>query len=66
MDYTPATFSVPEAGKVLGIGRNAAYEAARKGQIPTIRVGKRVLVPRAALERFLRGELEVPADTAST
>ncbi len=49
----PATYSVPQAGQLLGIGRNAAYEAARKGEIPTIRIGGRVLVPRAALERLL-------------
>ena len=50
---TRKTFTVPEAGRVLGIGRSAAYEAARTGQIPTIRIGKRILVPRAALERLL-------------
>ncbi len=47
------TLSVEEAGRVLGIGRNKAYEAARTGQIPTIRIGKRILVPVAALERML-------------
>ena len=47
------TLSVPEAGTALGIGRSAAYEAARTGQLPTIRIGKRLLVPMAALERFL-------------
>ena len=36
----------------IGLG-NAAYEAARKGEIPVIRIGKRVLVPRLALERLL-------------
>ena len=47
------TFTVPEAAKALGIGRAAAYEGARTGQIPTIRIGKRILVPVAALERML-------------
>ena len=47
------TLDVPEAGKLLGLGRNAAYEAAAKGEIPTIRIGKRILVPRAAFERML-------------
>ena len=47
------TITVPEAAKVLGIGRAAAYEAARTGQIPIIRIGKRILVPVAALERML-------------
>ncbi|MCH8014421.1 MAG: helix-turn-helix domain-containing protein [Candidatus Dadabacteria bacterium] len=46
------TYSIPEVAKVLGIGRTAAYEAARTGEIPTIRIGKRILVPVAALERL--------------
>jgi excisionase family DNA binding protein len=49
------TLTIPEAAKALGIGRNAGYEAARRGDIPTIRIGKRLLVPRAALERMLQG-----------
>ena len=48
------TLTVPEVAKVLGIGRAAAYEAARTGQIPTIKIGKRILVPVAALERLLK------------
>lgn len=47
------TLTVPEAGKVLGIGRSAAYEAARTGEIPTIRIGRRILVPAMALDRLL-------------
>ena len=43
----------PEAGHRLGIGRAATYEAARNKQIPTIRIGRRILVPVAALERML-------------
>lgn len=50
-----ATVTVSEAAGRLGIGRNAAYEAARRGEIPTIRIGKRILVPLAALERLLSG-----------
>lgn len=44
-----ATISVPEAGEVLGIGREAAYNAARRGDLPTIRIGRRLLVPTEAL-----------------
>jgi excisionase family DNA binding protein len=50
------TYSVEEAGRLLGVGRNQAYSAARDGQIPTIRIGNRVLVPKAALDRMLAGE----------
>ena len=47
------TYTIAEAGKVVGIGRNSAYEATRTGQLPTIRIGGRLLVPRLALERML-------------
>lgn len=53
-----ATHTVPEAAKILGIGRNSAYEAARRGQIPTIVIGKRILVPAAALELMLQKRTE--------
>jgi len=47
------TFSVPEAAEILGIDRNSGYAAAKNGELPTIRIGKRLLVPKAALERLL-------------
>ena len=47
------TFTIAEAAHMLGIGRKSAYEAARKGEIPTIKIGRLVLVPRAALDRLL-------------
>jgi len=43
----------PTAGKALGIGRNSAYEGARKGEIETIAVGRRRPVPTAFLRRKL-------------
>ncbi len=46
------TMSVPEAGEIYyELGRNASYEAARRGDIPTIRVGRLLRVPVAAIER---------------
>ena len=47
------TMTIGEAAKVLGVSKNKAYLAARDGQIPTIRLGKRLLVPLVALERML-------------
>jgi excisionase family DNA binding protein len=47
------TISVPEAGALLGIGRNSAYEAAKRRELPTIKFGRRLLVPLAALRRIL-------------
>ena len=57
-----ATYNLyPEAANILGVGRSAAYEGARKGDIPTIRIGRRLLVPRQALERLLQSaELAKP------
>jgi len=49
------TMTVPEAGRALGLGRNAAYEAARACEIPTVRFGKLLRVPKRALERLLDG-----------
>jgi excisionase family DNA binding protein len=49
------TLTIEEAAKRLGIGRNQAYEAARRGDIPTLQIGRRWLVPAAALERMLNG-----------
>ncbi len=45
--------TVPEAGRVLGMGRNAAYEAAKRGDLPTIRIGKLIRVPKAALHAMI-------------
>ena len=50
------TISVSEAAKRLGVGRNQAYAAVRRGEIPSIQIGKRRLVPLVALMRKLRGE----------
>jgi excisionase family DNA binding protein len=47
------TMTIPEAAKAIGVGRNQGYQAARSGQIPTIKIGKRLLVPVAALENKL-------------
>ena len=47
------TYSVEEAGKILGVCRNSAYALAKSGELPTIRLGRRLLVPRDALERLL-------------
>jgi excisionase family DNA binding protein len=48
--------TVGEAAAILEISRGAAYEAAKTKQLPTIRIGRRLLVPVAALERMLAGD----------
>jgi len=48
------TLSVPQAGRVLGIGRNTSFRLAREGVIPSIRLGKQIRVPIPALKEMLR------------
>ena len=48
--------TVDEVAALLGISRASAYEAARRKEIPTIRIGRRVLVPSDALEKLLACE----------
>jgi excisionase family DNA binding protein len=61
------TLTVPEAAALLGVSRNVAYEAARSGELPAIRIGRRVLVLRARLEALLNGdEADVATRAPST
>ena len=62
----PQVLSVPEAGRLLGICRDSAYAAVRNGTLPSIRIGKRIVVPRAALERLLNGTNSRPEDNDSS
>jgi excisionase family DNA binding protein len=48
-----ATITVEVAARVLGIGRVRAYQAAKEGQIPTIMIGRRLLVPVPRLKAML-------------
>ena len=48
-----ATISVEQTAKVLGLGRTAAYDAARRGEFPTRRLGRRLVVPVPALLEWL-------------
>ena len=57
--FAPTT-TVPIAGALLGLSRNKAYQAAAKGEIPTLRFGKRLVVPTAPLRRMLGLEERMP------
>jgi excisionase family DNA binding protein len=54
--------TVEEAAKVLGISRAFAYEAVRRGDIPHIKIGRRLLVPKAALQRLLASAMPEESD----
>lgn len=51
-----ATMSVQEARAILGVSVNALYRAVQSGQVPSVRIGTRVLIPRAWLQRELSGQ----------
>jgi len=59
----PKTVNVEEAGQILGIGRNSAYEAVRRGEIPVIKIGKLLRVPVVALERMLEEARPTPRES---
>jgi hypothetical protein len=53
-DSKPKTLSVPKAGReYFDLSRNGSYEAVRRGEIPVIRIGKKLRVPVCRLERML-------------
>lgn len=51
--------SVEDAGKRLGLSRPSAYQAVKRGELPVIRIGRRILVPVAALEKMLENATPV-------
>ena len=46
-------YTIEEAAELLKIGRSGAYEAARRRDIPVLRIGRRWVVPRVALDKML-------------
>ena len=59
-DNERGTVNIEEAARRLGVGRGSAYAAAREGRfpVPVIKIGRRMLVSRAALEELLAGSRE--------
>ena len=55
-DLAQKVLTVPEAAKLLRIGTRSYYQAAQRGEVPAVKVGRRIVLPGAALERFLAGE----------
>ena len=60
-------WSCEEARKQLGISRGLFYEAIHRGEIPHVRIGKRILIYRVSLEKMLEGNkhLEKPGEVPS-
>ena len=59
------TMRVEEAAVALGIGRTTAYLAIRRGELPCLRIGRRLVVPRAAIDRLLAGTDPLPPSLAA-
>ena len=57
------TYTVPEAAELLGISRTTAYECVRRGEIPSLTLGRRIAITQAQLEQLL-GSLPVQRDPA--
>ena len=53
MEDKRLTLTIGETAKLLGIGRQLAYDRVKTGEIPVIKIGRRLLVPRSALEKLL-------------
>jgi excisionase family DNA binding protein len=58
------TFTVEEAAAMLGLSRNLAYAGVASGQIPSVKIGRRIVVPRLALERLLSKGVREQGDNA--
>lgn len=55
MEQERLTLSIEEAASMLGISRALAYELVRKGELPVLRLGRRVVIPRNQLEDLVNG-----------
>lgn len=66
MEEEKLTLTIKETAKLLGIGRNLAYDRVKTGEIPVIKIGRRLLVPRRALEKLLeQGQVVTPIQSKS-
>ncbi len=61
----PLAVSVPEAGRMLGLSRSSTYVAVQRGEIPSVRVGGRVLIPLRRLEALINGEAPAANEASS-
>lgn len=56
MSDSRAVLTVAEAAELLGISRGTAYEYARTGQLPAVRLGRRLVIPKHRFDELLNGE----------
>jgi excisionase family DNA binding protein len=58
--YSKPTLTVEEVSSILGCSRSSAYEAVRRGDIPSLRIGRRYLIPTAKVRAMLVGSEPTP------
>ena len=56
------TYSPGDLARLLGIARNGVYSALRSGKIPHIRIGRRFVIPRAAVDAWLASPCDSRAE----
>jgi excisionase family DNA binding protein len=61
LDTTTMTYTVTQAAKLLGISRALAYELVRRGEVPSIRLGRSLVIPTVALTAMLEQRWDRPA-----
>jgi excisionase family DNA binding protein len=61
MDEPRVTLTVGEAAKLLRLSRAFTYELVARGELPSIRLGRRIVIPRIAIERILSDSVGAPA-----
>ena len=65
MNSEKLTLTVSETAQMLGLSRNSTYQGVLTGEIPHLKVGKRILIPRAALEKLLAEASDKAGDNRS-
>lgn len=60
-NYECMTLSIRQAAKILGVSKNVLYAAMRRGEIPFIKVGGRVVIAKALVEKLLADASQLPA-----
>ena len=58
MNTGKVVLTVAETAQILGLSRNSTYQGISTGEIPHIKIGKRILIPRIALERMLEVQIQ--------
>lgn len=62
---SPVVYTIREFATLAGIGLHSAYQAAREGRIPSLRFGRRIVIPKAALDAMLDGHRSVTASNTA-